>query len=59
MDFSIYGNECSELYDLYSSPNIIRVIKWGRMKWAGTLHVWVEERCIKDFGAETRGKKPF
>jgi hypothetical protein len=23
-----------ELNDLYSSPNIIRVIKWRRMKWA-------------------------
>jgi hypothetical protein len=51
-DFSIYGTECSEMYDLYSSPNI-RMIKWGRMRWAGTLHVLGEERCIKDFGAET------
>jgi hypothetical protein len=24
-----------ELYDLYSSPNIIRVIKSGRRRWAG------------------------
>jgi hypothetical protein len=24
-----------ELNDLYSSPNIIRVIKWRRMGWAG------------------------
>jgi hypothetical protein len=24
-----------ELYDLYSSPNIIRVIKSRRMRWAG------------------------
>jgi len=24
-----------ELNDLYSSPNIIRVIKWRRMRWVG------------------------
>jgi len=26
-----------ELNDLYSSPNIIRVIKSGRMRWAGQV----------------------
>jgi len=24
-----------ELNDLYRSPNIVRVIKWRRMRWAG------------------------
>jgi hypothetical protein len=24
-----------ELYDLYSSPRIIRISKWRRMRWAG------------------------
>jgi len=24
-----------ELYDVYCSPNIVRVIKWRRMRWAG------------------------
>ena len=24
-----------ELNDLYYSPNIVRVIKWRRMRWAG------------------------
>jgi hypothetical protein len=24
-----------ELHDLYSSPSIIRIIKWRRMRWAG------------------------
>jgi hypothetical protein len=24
-----------EFYTLYSSPNIIRVIKWRRLRWAG------------------------
>jgi hypothetical protein len=32
-----HGENCisDELHDLYSSPNIVRVIKSRRMKWAG------------------------
>jgi len=30
-----------ELNDLYSSPNIVRVIKSRRMKWLGMWSVWV------------------
>ena len=26
-----------ELHDPYSSPNIVRVIKWRRMRWAGQV----------------------
>jgi hypothetical protein len=26
-----------ELHDLYSSPNIVWVIKWRRMRWAGDI----------------------
>jgi len=42
-----------ELSDLYSSPNLVRVIKSRRMRWAG--HVWWrgEERRIQGFGGET------
>ena len=29
-----------ELSDLYSLPNIVRVVKSRRMKWAGMWHVW-------------------
>jgi hypothetical protein len=36
-----------ELYDLYFSPNIIRVIKSRRMRWAGHVEVnagiWFKE----------------
>ena len=36
-----------ELNDLYCSPNIVRVIKSRRMRWAGHVARMVEERgCI-------------
>jgi len=39
------------LYDLYSSPNIIRMIKSRRMRWAGHVaRMGVQKRCIQGFG---------
>ena len=35
-----------ELNDLYSSPNIVRVIKLGRMRWAGHVARMGEERGV-------------
>ena len=36
-----------ELNDLYSSPNIVRVIKSRRMRWAGHVaHMGEERGCI-------------
>ena len=35
-----------ELNELYTSPNIIRVIKSRRMRWG-------EKKCIQGFGGET------
>jgi len=35
-----------ELNDLYSSPNIVRVIKSRRMRWAGHVALMVEERGL-------------
>jgi hypothetical protein len=30
-----------ELNDLYCSPNIVQVIKWRRMRWAGHIaYMW-------------------
>jgi hypothetical protein len=50
-----------ELHNLYSSPNIVRVIKSRRMRWAG--HVACGggegrggERCLQGFGLEARRK---
>jgi hypothetical protein len=39
-------------YALYSSPDIIRVIKSRRLRWAGHV-ARVGERCIQFFGGET------
>jgi hypothetical protein len=35
-----------ELHSLYSSPNIVRVIKSRRMRWAGHVARMGEGRCI-------------
>jgi len=35
-----------ELNDLYPSPNIVRVIKSGRMSWAGHVARMGEERGV-------------
>jgi hypothetical protein len=41
----------SMIYDLYSSPNVIRVIKSRKMRWEGhTAHMGGDEKCIKNFG---------
>jgi len=46
-----------ELTDLYSSPNIIQVIKSRKTRWAGHVaRMEKGERCIQGFGGETRGK---
>ena len=41
-----------ELHDLYCSPNIVRVIKSRRMKWASYV-ARMGERRIQDLGRET------
>ena len=43
-----------ELSDLYSLPNIVRVVKSNRMRWAGACGVYVGgERCAQGSGGET------
>jgi hypothetical protein len=42
-----------ELYALYSSPNIICVIKSGRLREAGHVAHMAEQRCIQGFSGET------
>ena len=47
-----------ELNDLYSSPNIVRVVKSRRMRWAGHVARMGEDRGVyRVFGGETGGKE--
>ena len=46
-----------ELNDLYSSPNIVRVIKWRRMRWAGHVARMEKGRGVRKVLVGKREKK--
>ena len=49
-----------ELNDLYPSPNIVLVIKWRRMRWAGHVARMGEERGLnKLLVGKPEGKRPL
>ena len=49
-----------ELNDLYCSPNIVRVIKWRRMRWAGHVACMGEERGVyRVLVGKLDGKRPL
>jgi hypothetical protein len=49
-----------ELNDLYCSPNIVRVIKSRRMRWAGHVARMGEEREVyRVFVGKPEGKRPM
>jgi len=49
-----------ELSDLYSSPNIVRVIKSRRMRWAGLVGRMGEERGVYTvLVVKPKGKRPL
>jgi hypothetical protein len=49
-----------ELHDLYSSPNIVRVIKSRRMRWAGHAERVGEERGVcRVLVGKREGKRPL
>jgi hypothetical protein len=49
-----------ELHDLYSSPNIIRIIKLRRMRWAGHVARMGEKRNVyRLLVGEPEGKRPL
>jgi hypothetical protein len=49
-----------ELNDLYSSPNIVRVIKSRRMRWAGHVARMGEERVLyRVLVGKPEGKRPL
>jgi len=48
-----------EINDLYSSPNIVRVIKWRRIRWAGHVARISEERGVyRVLGGKPEGRRP-
>jgi len=49
-----------ELHDLYSSPNIVQVIKSRRMRWAGHVACMDEERGVdRVLVGKPEGKRPL
>jgi hypothetical protein len=49
-----------ELNDLYSLPNIVRVVKSGRMRWAGHVARMGEDRGVhRVLVGKPEGKKPL
>jgi hypothetical protein len=49
-----------ELNDLYCSPNIVRVINWRRMRWAGHVVRMGEERGVcRVLVGKQEGKRPL
>ena len=49
-----------ELNDLYCSPNIVRVIKWIRMRWAGNVARMGERRGVyRVLVGKPKGKRPL
>jgi len=49
-----------ELSDLYSSPNIVRVIKSRRMRWAGNVARMGEERGVyRVLVGQLEGRRPL
>ena len=60
--FSIYGSCChnEELRDLYSLPNIVRVVKSRRMRWAGHVARMGQGRGVyRVLVGKPEGKKPL
>ena len=49
-----------ELNDLYSSPNIVRVVKSRRMRWAGHVARMGEDRVVhRVLVGKPEGKRPL
>jgi len=49
-----------ELNDLYSSPNIVRVIKSRRMRWAGHVaHIGEERGVFRVLLGKPEGRRPL
>ena len=54
------GTRICGIYDLHSSPNIVRVIKSRRMRWAGHVARMGEERgAYRVLVGKPEGKRPL
>ena len=59
-DYAIIRSHNEELNGLYSSPNIVRVIKSRRMRWAGHVARMGEEREVyRVLVGKSEGKRPL
>ena len=49
-----------KLSDLYSLPNIVRVVKWRRMRWAGHVARMADGRGVhRVLVGKPEGKRPL
>jgi hypothetical protein len=49
-----------ELHNLYSSPILIRMIKSGRMRWAGHVaRIWQKRNACRILMGKPEGKRPL
>jgi hypothetical protein len=48
-----------ELHSLYSSRNIVRVIKSRRMRWTGHAHMGEEKGVYRVLVGRPEGKRPL
>ena len=49
-----------ELNNLYSSPNIVRVMKWRRMRWAGHVaRMGKERKLYRVLVGKPEGRRPL
>jgi hypothetical protein len=48
-----------ELHSLYSSPNIVRVTKSRRIRWAGHAHMWDGRGVYRVLLGRAEGKRPI
>jgi hypothetical protein len=57
---SLFSCGCEEVHNLYCSPNIIRVIKSGRMSWKGcVVHMKEVRNAYKSLVGKPEGKRPL
>ena len=47
----------SELHELHTSPNIIRILKWRRMRWPGHVARMEQSRNAECFTGRLQGKR--